>query len=211
MIQGIARALPKLYLSDNANSPLKFQIPSSNPEMILAPNEHIVFYADDNVEQGDFHTNFKLDNNGEELLLSYLDFSLEPVNIDQIEFGAIPLNSSFGRISDAQEEWITFDISTPNATNEILTNVDSEAAEALNILVYPNPSADKINFSIEGLNQSKISQIRFLSAEGKESLSLENPNQLNGIDISHLPSGVYFIELTLNETDSKSRIKFIKL
>ena len=136
---------------------------------------------------------------------------MEPVNIDQIEFGAIPLNSSFGRISDAQEEWITFDISTPNATNEILTNVDSEAAEALNILVYPNPSADKINFSIEGLNQSKISQIRFLSAEGKESLSLENPNQLNGIDISHLPSGVYFIELTLSETDSKSRIKFIKL
>lgn len=203
--------LSGLYLSDNANSPLKFQIPSSNPEMILAPNEHIVFYADDNVEQGDFHTNFKLDNNGEELLLSYLDFSLEPVNIDQIEFGAIPLNSSFGRISDAQEEWITFDISTPNATNEILTNVDSEAAEALNILVYPNPSADKINFSIEGLNQSKISQIRFISAEGKESLSLENPNQLNGIDISHLPSGVYFIELTLNETDSKSRIKFIKL
>ena len=94
---------------------------------------------------------------------------------------------------------------------EILTNVDSEAAEALNILVYPNPSADKINFSIEGLNQSKISQIRFISAEGKESLSLENPNQLNGIDISHLPSGVYFIELTLNETDSKSRSKFIKL
>ncbi len=206
--------LSGLYLSDNADNLTKFQIPNSPSEMTLAPNDHIVFYADDNIEQGNLHANFKLDNNGEEVLLSYLDLSLEAAIIDQKEFEAIPLNSSFGRTSDANEEWITFEVSTPNATNEILINIDSEPLEPLkdlNIIVYPNPSASKVNFHTEGLNDSKISQIRFLSMEGKESLAIENPNQLTGIDISHLPSGVYFIELTIDEMDSKSRIKFIKL
>ena len=68
-----------------------------------------------------------------------------------------------------------------------------------------------MNFHTEDLNDSKISQIRFLTMEGKESLFIENPSQLTGLDVSHLPSGVYFIELTVDKIESKSRIKFIKL
>lgn len=203
--------LSGLYLSDNANNLLKFQIPNSTPEMTLAPNEHVVFYADDNVEQGNFHTNFKLDNEGEEVLISYLNQNSEATVIDQITYDAILSNNSFGRVSDANTEWITFEVPTPDQPNEILENINSEISESLNIMVYPNPSAHKINFSINGTNHSEISQIRILSMEGKESLSIKHPSALTGIDISHLPSGVYFVEFTQGNMDSKSRVKFVKL
>lgn len=204
--------LSGFYLSDNANDLLKYEIPNSLPEMLLAPNDHIVFYADDNAAQGNLHTNFRLDNDGEEVLISHEDENLEVTIIDQIEFDAIPSDYSFGRISDANSDWITFDVPTPNELNETIGNIATAGPlEEISILVYPNPSADLINFSIQTTNHPKFSQIRILSMEGKESLTIEKPTDLFGIDISSLPSGVYCAEFTQSNKDSKSRVKFVKL
>ena len=53
-----------MYLTDNLGNPTKWQIPAG---LSIEGGEYIIFYADDDDEQGDTHTNFKLSADGEEI------------------------------------------------------------------------------------------------------------------------------------------------
>lgn len=71
-----------------------------------------------------------------------------------------------------------------------------------NITIYPNPATEFIN--ITGLEN--IKSVKIISSEGKlVSTSLNTKN----INISKLPSGIYFVEIETNLSIIK-RIKFIK-
>ena len=71
-----------------------------------------------------------------------------------------------------------------------------------NITIYPNPATEFIN--ITGLEN--IKSVRIISSEGKlVSTSLNTKN----INISKIPSGIYFVEIETNLSTIK-RIKFIK-
>ena len=76
-----------------------------------------------------------------------------------------------------------------------------------NALIFPNPAADLINI----ISDHNIQKIKMYDTKGSllESIKLLNKSTSESIDISQLPSGLYFIEVELF-TITK-RFKLIKL
>ena len=145
-----------LYLSDNFNDPEKFMIPDTYPDSVtIAPQSFIVFYADNDEEQGVRHCNFKLSKSGEELLLSVNEFAL----IDSISFYQQYPDMSYGRTWDAGPEWTYFDVPTPGISNanDIVEFSQDE------LVVFPNPFLQQI--SIENIPENGI--IKLFALDGR--------------------------------------------
>jgi hypothetical protein len=53
-----------MYLTDDLAEPTKWQIPEG---VTIEAGAYLLFWADDDDEQGDMHTNFELDKGGEEI------------------------------------------------------------------------------------------------------------------------------------------------
>ncbi|MHC4478380.1 MAG: lamin tail domain-containing protein [Planctomycetota bacterium] len=100
-----------LYLTDDLARPTRWQIPSG---LTIGAGGYLFFYADDDDEQGDTHTNFKLDADGEEIGL----FDSDGLTlIDSIEFGPQHSDISFGRYPDASDTLRFFSRPTPGVRN----------------------------------------------------------------------------------------------
>ncbi len=74
--------------------------------------------------------------------------------------------------------------------------------------VYPNPAQDKIYFSFADAN-SEIYYLTITNLNGKIVLMLPKPELQNGVDVSQLHKGVYFVELTDQKTKLKSVQRFV--
>lgn len=109
--------LSGLYITDDFSDLKKFQIASSNNgTTILNPNEHLLFWADNNIDQGSNHLNFRLDNNGEQIALIYI-FENDTTIVDSITFGKQEKNFSYARISDGASSWKIAKAPTPGEKN----------------------------------------------------------------------------------------------
>ncbi len=124
--------LADYYLSDNASTPLEWQLPAE----YLKAGEFALFWASSDTTAGDYHTSFGLSKGGEEILLSK-SRNGQMDTADFISFGAQTKDQSFGRSYDASPNWITFSVPTPDATNGTFGLDDSHLN--LNFHVYPNP------------------------------------------------------------------------
>jgi hypothetical protein len=74
------------------------------------------------------------------------------------------------------------------------------------ILIYPNPATDKI--VIETLGLSKENILAIVNIEGQDVLTRQITEPKTVVDISSLPSGVYFMRVTGERTIEVG--KFIK-
>jgi hypothetical protein len=99
-----------MYLTDNFDNPTKWQIPQS---IIVDANGFVVFWADEDIEDGPLHADFKLSANGEEIGL-FLDAD---TMIDGIVFGDQVTDISYGRYPDANDNLRFFSTPTPLADN----------------------------------------------------------------------------------------------
>ena len=98
-----------------------------------------------------------------------------------------------GNLSDSNAT-MTGDVRTTTlAVNEF---------DKANITIYPNPATEFIN--ITGLENIKT--VKIISAEGKIVSTTDNSDKIN---ISKIPSGIYFVEIGTDRSTIK-RIKFIK-
>ena len=100
-----------MYLSDDASDPTRYSIPSG---VIVPAGGYILFWADNDNEEGDVHLNFALSASGEELLLVAADGTTV---IDHVEFGAQAADRSYGRSEDGTGNWGTMS-ATPGMRNE---------------------------------------------------------------------------------------------
>lgn len=73
------------------------------------------------------------------------------------------------------------------------------------IIVYPNPVRNTINFSLP--NNEQVSTVAIYDILGKE-VKLTSQPVSNSLDVSHLTSGVYFVKFTAN--GNVATRKFIK-
>jgi spore coat protein CotH len=104
-----------MYLTDDLADPTQFRIPDG---LIIPAGGFVLFYADDDPEQGPFHTNFKLNRSGESVGL----FDKETTGnqpVDTCVFGPQVANASQRRYPDGGEHWGMFYLSTPNRTNAV--------------------------------------------------------------------------------------------
>lgn len=135
------------------------------------------------------------------IALTKLDISLDSTNVLGVLFSFLDWSTTSAEIT-----W-------PDGGNANLTNPNSWAtmiieSKAVNInhfeinqnetfKFYPNPANNKIN--IEGFQDSEFN-LSILNINGQELLKQEIRNRKTQIDISKLPSGIYFIKLTNDET-----------
>ena len=103
-----------MYLTDDLSDPTQWQIPAG---VIVPAGGFILFWADDDLAQGNTHTNFKLSKDGEEIGLFDTDVNGN-VLVDSITFGPQTTDVSFGRVADGAASWTTFEVPTPNESND---------------------------------------------------------------------------------------------
>jgi uncharacterized repeat protein (TIGR02543 family) len=104
-------ALAGKYLTDDISNPTKWQFPSG--VSTLSASSRVIVWCDDDVAQGDYHTNFKL-GDGETL---YLIDSDGVSILDQVSPPNLAADTSYGRITDGSATWDTFTTSSGNASN----------------------------------------------------------------------------------------------
>ena len=100
-----------MYLTDDLTEPTKWQIPEG---VSIEGGGYLLFWADDDDEQGDMHTNFELDKGGEEIGL----FDPNGVTlIDSITFDTQGVDVSHGRYPNGDNDWRFSAMPTPAAAN----------------------------------------------------------------------------------------------
>ena len=80
----------------------------------VAPGQHILFWADGDVEQGPNHTSFKLSRSGEDLGLYDIDGT---TLIDGLSYGPQTDDVSYGRTVDGAGQWQFLDSPSPGTAN----------------------------------------------------------------------------------------------
>jgi len=169
-------SLNEFYLTDSKDFPNKWRLPN----MTLNPNEHALIWCDDDPEESVFHTNFQLENSGDDIYI-FEPFQDGFREVDAIILPDLNDDESFGRENDADENWIIFNESTPNAPNGIVHITEAIRSK---LVPYPNPTSDKVNFS--GTYDFKLTNsIGEILLEGNS----------DHADFSALPSGTYVLWL----------------
>jgi len=89
-----------LYLTDDLSELTKWQFSDSMD--VIMPGDYLLIWCDEDISQGNQHTNFKLSAGGETVVLT----SGNGITIiDSISYGTQISNQSFGRIQDGESEW----------------------------------------------------------------------------------------------------------
>lgn len=105
--------LAGLYLTDTLSNPTKWRIPS----LEIAAGGFLVFFCDEDQEQGDRHTNFKLSQGGESIGL----FSFDGVTaLDTVTYDEQTANISYGRCPDGGTSWRFLGTGSPGASNNTM-------------------------------------------------------------------------------------------
>jgi len=171
------------FLSDNPDNTDKWAM----PHYTIQAGEYLLLWADDDRNQGTFHTNFKLLKSGEYIGIFDNDGSV----VDELEYDAQESDVSQGRIPNGTGSYISM-TPTPGAPNIGTSSVDAE--KDIRIVISPNPTANGILINTDEI----IRNIIVLDAMGKvkkvnllENYYLELPNS----------PGIYFIHIQTQSGD----------
>lgn len=171
------------YFTDNIENPAKWQVPFGNPDSTTVPAEGwLLFWADEDGNQGVNHTSFRLNNMGEQLMMYSSDaFTL----VDEKSWNNEQNNISKGRETDGGSSWVHFTETTPEASNNGAdVSVFETNLETPQLLAYPNPN----NTGLVRLNE-QISGGLFDSF-GRLIMQYNN---VSVIQVDKLISGSYFL------------------
>lgn len=113
--------LNTLFISDDLQDPMAFQFEREEPDHLrVAGKGFLVLFADANPNLGSKHLDFQLASAGEEVCLGQIAGN-DYLNIDQVEFGPLLRDQSYGRAPDGSESFHIFDIPTPGVPNEVIS------------------------------------------------------------------------------------------
>ncbi len=193
--------LSNLFLTDNPDNLDKWQFP---PDIFLPPAEYLLIWCDEDQEQGELHTNFKLSGGGEYLAITASDgFSI----IDEISFSEQSDDISFGRSPDAAEFW-SFMQPTPGAANINVAIEPETVTPLLSFCNYPNPFNPEIRISFSLIENAYI-LLSVYNPRGQKIITLVDKDFAAGYhDVlwdgrdaggSKVSSGIYLFKLKIND------------
>jgi hypothetical protein len=166
------------YLSDNLANQNKWKL----PDVTMQPGDFLVIWADGQPEQGPFHADYKLNDEGEELGI----FDNETTGyflIDSVSWGIQSIDISWGRQHDADPDWVFFSLPTPGYSNG--SNSIAEPSEDSSMLqVFPNPVTDEVLNFKEPFSGFLIDLTGKKVWEGRSVLKA---------DLKALPAGMYIL------------------
>lgn len=103
--------LSGMYLTNDAATPTKFQIPAG---VTIPAGGYLLFWADNQTSAGGRHTNFTLDAAGGTISLYDIDGI---TRVDTITYGAQTTNVAYGRYPNGTGPWQSMTTATPGAAN----------------------------------------------------------------------------------------------
>ena len=181
------------YLSDDVDFPKKWNFESP---VTIPANGYQIIWADRDVQQQGVHANFKIEKSEGDLMLIYEDLTI----IDEVSYTEQELNKGYARIPNGTGDFTIQDytFNTNNGTSSAESTID----DFKNISVYPNPTTQSISI----ISSELIENTKVFSANGNLLMQSKNGNQ--SLDIEHITSGIYFIQV---QTGNKNKvIRFIK-
>jgi hypothetical protein len=174
----------------------KWQIPAGT---IIAPNDYLIIWADNDSSQYGLHTTFKLGSLGESVILSDGMFLY-----DQVDFPAMLTDQVYARCPDAG----TFTVgntSTFAAPNNCSLGINEESL-AMDISVYPVPTNG--NVFISSKENAELA-IQVIDLQGRLLYETTSEEALIEIPSAQWNAGFYHIRIQEGTTKLKT-VSFIK-
>ena len=112
------------YISDNDSDPFKYQFSDS---IYIFPDSILLLWADNDIDQGINHLNFKLSSEGEEIVLT----DPNQILIDSVYFDQLATDYSYGRYPNFIGAWGTMNNSSPGELN--FSHDSSQYTEAISL------------------------------------------------------------------------------
>lgn len=132
------------YLSDEAQNLTKWKIPNGTS---IAGNDYLIVWLDNDTLQTGLHANFQMTSEGETIYLSDANGTLQ----SSVQVPLMEHSTTYGRFPNGTGSFIRMR-STFNAENSFTALTVDELTESINevqVLVYPNPSTDKVTIEVE--------------------------------------------------------------
>ena len=153
---------------------------------------------------------------GNKLEFFFDNINLPPENIDEagsngfIAFKIKPSNTvGLGSVMENTAE-IYFDYNWPIVTNTVTTTVTLLATSTFDseneILIYPNPVGDVLNF--ETKTSTAILSAKIFNQLGQlvKTVSNIDGNQINTVEVADLVTGTYFVKITSDKGTSVKKL-----
>ena len=187
--------LESCFLSDTELKPLRYPIPDGT---IIPAYGFLVFYADAEASQSNLHTPFKMDEDGESILLCQ-KVGNEVNILDSVSFDFLFNKNSFGKYTDGIGKWQHMVNQTPGAANKPEKPIVGFENTGIKYKIssYPNPTNGNIfiNLGDNNLNQGDIT-CQIVDVSGRlVSTQIKLSNNSNSIDLDGLTDGFYFIQV----------------
>ena len=211
-----------MYITDKVSKPQKYQIPAASVvdakySTVIPAHGYLVLWADQLDPMNQIHTEFKLGNNENEVvMLTASDESWADTLIYTVQRG----DQSFGRYPDGTKNTYVMNFPTIGSTNKL----DSYGVLYEGHIDIPVPdgfadsSADESALSmtvnndfllISAQKPTKANLQIFTSGGQLINALILNLSSTTEIPISDLPSGIYIARLT-DEFANSTTLKFIK-
>ncbi len=174
-----------LFLTDNFENRDKWQM----PDYTLAPESFLLIWADEDGEQGEFHANFKLSKNGEEIGIFGPESMGFPV-IDSLSYGSQLADISYGCYPNGSASRDFLEYPTPGYSNTSGAGIDENDTN-MHLGFYPNPCYD------DYLIMEEKTDVLIYNLSGQIQIYAK---QVEVVDVAKLAAGLYVI------TDGKARI-----
>jgi len=109
--------LNNYFISDDLDDPSKWQLLESfSGEFVLNAGEYVIFWADNQPEQGSFHLGFTLKKSGESVILSSEDLT----SSCQLTYPSLLADVSYG-YDIASDSYVFYQTPTPESANALTT------------------------------------------------------------------------------------------
>ncbi len=177
--------LTGFFLTDKLDQPLKWTFPANT---IIEAGDYLMVWADKDEDQAGLHTNFKLEKNGEALMLAHEDGTV----IDSLSFGEQLANVAMARIPNGtggfRQQPPSF-----NKNNELVSSIEGALFEE-GFKVYPNPANQQIQVDFGSLPFNTPIQISLQDMLGR-TVNYDIPRNATSIVLStaNYVSGVYYL------------------
>lgn len=183
------------HLSDDLDNLTKYKVPESSTVATINPGGFILFWADNDDEQGDLHATFALSSSGEDLVIVGIDGL---TIIDSYTYESAVVDVSEGREFDGAEDWVFFTAPTPNASNNPDVAFISATPGALSAFTQTlGSSSSPLSFTANGLN-----------LPGDVNVSVNSPFQISLTSSGGFESS---LELSTNNGVLASTTIFVRL
>lgn len=180
-----------LFLSDDEDDLQQWAF----PDVEIGSGSYLMVWADNQPEEGRFHCNFSLEQDGESVYLSDASGRI----IDSITYRAQNANISFGRSPNGRGDFTEM---TPSYFGE---NPDIGDLASNTFQVFPNPTVGSFSYILQTDDAYTMELFNSRGQMVKQQTIESNSNLVN-VDLFEQPQGVYVLRLSNNDHSRTRRV-----